>query len=131
MASRNDEAAAGKEFIGPKLVESNQKEDCAPEVSAPQTCKGRARASAARKPRHRVKGKRVSSPTTMSCRQLVALVITAAALLPLSACADKKGAKQGPPPSVPVTVATVLQKDVPVQVTSIGTVEPFSAVAIK
>jgi membrane fusion protein, multidrug efflux system len=67
----------------------------------------------------------------MICRRLGAIAITAAALLPLFACADKKAAKQGPPPSVPVTVATVLQKDIPVQVTSIGTVEPFSAVAIK
>ena len=43
-------------------------------------------------------------------------------------------AKKEPPrakPLVPVTVATSMQKDMPVQVRSIGNIEPFNSVAIK
>ena len=51
-------------------------------------------------------------------------------LLALGACTAKKEAPKAKP-TVPVTVATAAQKDVPVQIRAIGNVEPFNTVAIK
>lgn len=48
----------------------------------------------------------------------------------LSACAGTHAAP-GPPPPVPVVAALVEQKDVPVQVHAIGSVEAYSMVAVK
>jgi multidrug efflux system membrane fusion protein len=51
-------------------------------------------------------------------------------LLVLSACSKEKPKAQGRPP-VPVTVASVEQRTMPVQVTAIGTVEPYQTVSVK
>lgn len=53
-----------------------------------------------------------------------------AALFVCGACAAKKEKPKTKPP-VPVTVATAIQKDVPVQVKAIGNIEPYTSVAIK
>ncbi len=59
----------------------------------------------------------------------------AAAAFTLAACSDSrssgKGAQDGAPPAVPVTVATAVQKTVPVELRAIGTVQAFSTVSIK
>jgi multidrug efflux system membrane fusion protein len=47
----------------------------------------------------------------------------------LAACGDKKP-KPMPPRVTPVTDAFVVQKDIPVQLTAIGNVEPYSTVAV-
>lgn len=53
-------------------------------------------------------------------------------LLILSGCSkQEKAAASGPPPAVPVTVATAEQKDVPVTIRAIGNVEPIEKVDIK
>jgi multidrug efflux system membrane fusion protein len=51
-------------------------------------------------------------------------------LLVAAGCSKPQAAPAGPP-VVPVTVATVVQKTVPVQVTAIGNVEAYSTVSIK
>ncbi|MFY9562577.1 MAG: efflux RND transporter periplasmic adaptor subunit [Terriglobales bacterium] len=58
------------------------------------------------------------------------LAVTAAGLSLLAACAGTHAAP-GPPPPVPVLAATVEQKDVPIQVHGIGTVEAYSTVSVK
>ena len=58
------------------------------------------------------------------------LAATTAGLCSLLACVGTKAAP-GPPPPVPVLAATVEQKDVPVQVHAIGTVEAYSTVSVK
>ena len=58
------------------------------------------------------------------------LALVAAGLALLSACTGTKAAP-GPPPPVPVLAATVEQKDVPVRVHAIGTVEAYSTVSVK
>jgi multidrug efflux system membrane fusion protein len=56
------------------------------------------------------------------------LVLSTAALV--SGCTENKAAAP-PPPGVPVVVTNVLEKVMPVEVTSVGNVEPVSTVAIK
>lgn len=58
-----------------------------------------------------------------------ALAATAALLL--AGCAADKTKAAGPPPAVPVTVATVEQKTVPVTLQGIGSAQPFSTVGIR
>jgi membrane fusion protein, multidrug efflux system len=53
-----------------------------------------------------------------------------AQLFMLGACSAKKEPPKAKP-TVPVTVATAVQKDVPVQVRAIGNVEPYNSVSIK
>ena len=57
----------------------------------------------------------------------ILLIVTLAGL---AACSKEQAKPQGRPP-VPVTVASVETKNVPVQVTAIGTVEPYSTVSVK
>src|SRR5438270_14057891 len=59
--------------------------------------------------------------------------ITLAALCVLvSGCAQKETTKAaGPPPAVPVVLAKVELKDVPLSIRSIGNVQAFQSVAIK
>jgi len=52
------------------------------------------------------------------------------ALIALAACSGKAPGGGGNEP-VPVTVGTVTQKDVPILISEIGTVEPYSTVAVK
>jgi multidrug efflux system membrane fusion protein len=59
-----------------------------------------------------------------------ALLLTLAGVTFWSGCTKTKAAA-GPPPVVPVVAATVQQKDVPVQVHAIGTVEAYSTVSVK
>ncbi len=54
----------------------------------------------------------------------------AAALFVCGACTAKKEKPKAKPP-VPVTVATAVRKDVPVQIKAIGNIEPYTSVAIK
>ncbi len=68
-----------------------------------------------------------------ACRRLGKAAIVAAVLLGIGLLA---GCGQGKQPArvaaaVPVTVATAVQKDVPVQITAIGTVESMTSVAVK
>jgi len=65
----------------------------------------------------------------LSIRRSAAL-LALAALAGLSACA-KKDTRAQTAPTVPVTVATAAQKDMPVEITTIGTVEAYSTVQIK
>jgi len=63
-------------------------------------------------------------------KRVTVTVVSAAALGLLSACVGTKAAP-GPPPPVPVLAATVEQKNVPVRVHAIGTVEAYSTVSVK
>jgi multidrug efflux system membrane fusion protein len=58
------------------------------------------------------------------------ILITITTLLFHTACTPKKETPKTKPP-VPVKVVTAVQKEVPLQVTAIGTVEAFASVAIK
>lgn len=56
------------------------------------------------------------------------------ALVALAGCSDNaagKTARQAGPPPVPVVVAEVVQKVVPVQITAVGTVQAFTTVGVK
>ncbi|HEV8385329.1 MAG TPA: efflux RND transporter periplasmic adaptor subunit [Candidatus Acidoferrales bacterium] len=69
-------------------------------------------------------------------KNLVAAVTLAAliALAVLAGCSSKSAQSAGPgsaPPAVPVVVATVEQKNVPLQLQAIGRVETFSTVSLK
>ena len=48
-----------------------------------------------------------------------------------SRAADTAGGRGGGPPAVPVTTARVVQKPMPIEIQVIGSVEPFSTVAIR
>ena len=48
-----------------------------------------------------------------------------------SRASDTAGARSGGPPAVPVTTANVVQKPMPIEIQVIGSVEPFSTVAIR
>lgn len=61
--------------------------------------------------------------------KLQGLALAAALGLLLSGCSEKKA--QAPPARIPVTVADVVQKTVPVQVQVIGNVEAFRTVGVK
>src|SRR4029453_8064852 len=60
-----------------------------------------------------------------------------ASLLALSAaaCSDSQAVQQpqqkGPPPAVPITATAVVTKDMPLEVSVIGAVEPYSTVAVR
>jgi multidrug efflux system membrane fusion protein len=58
-----------------------------------------------------------------------ASVLLAAGLAASASCARQRPAPA--PETVPVRVGTVVQKSVPVQIRNIGTVQPFTAVAVK
>jgi multidrug efflux system membrane fusion protein len=60
-----------------------------------------------------------------TCIALVALAVSMVA-----GCSRKEQSAKGPP-AVPVTVATTVQKDVPVQVLAIGSVHAYSTVQVK
>src|ERR1700752_2154939 len=65
------------------------------------------------------------------------LVLLLAASVLFSSCSGEQGQSSGKPgqpgmnEAVPVTVATVVQKDVPVQIRAIGNVEAYSTVSVK
>jgi membrane fusion protein, multidrug efflux system len=66
----------------------------------------------------------------MTIRKPLLIILSAA--FALSGCGKSDQASQPPPPStVPVVVADVQKKDVPVQIRSIGNVEPNQTVEIK
>ena len=58
------------------------------------------------------------------------VILVSAAALSVTAC-SKNEAAAPPPPGIPVVVAKVSQKVMPVEVTSVGNVEAISTVAIK
>jgi len=70
------------------------------------------------------------SNRTRPLRKSFAAVLALVALASLSACA-KKDSRAQTAPTVPVTVASAEQKDMPIQITTIGTVEAYSTVQIK
>ncbi|HET7344206.1 MAG TPA: efflux RND transporter periplasmic adaptor subunit [Methylomirabilota bacterium] len=61
------------------------------------------------------------------------LALLALAALPLAACSDRASgqARQPARPAVPVTVSDAVAKDVPVQLTAIGTVQAYTSVVVK
>ena len=65
-------------------------------------------------------------------RLLVGLVIAASAAVSACSGADADAPRgAGPAPAVPVTVDRVVQKDVPLDVSVVGTAEAFSTVAVR
>ena len=62
-------------------------------------------------------------------RHTINFLVALAAILLLPGCSGDK--KPPPKPPVPVVVAPVVQKDVPVQLKTIGNVEAYATVAIK
>jgi multidrug efflux pump len=74
---------------------------------------------------------RRSALTRPSFQPHVLLLLLAAATC--AACGDSKAESKAPPrrPVVPVAVAAVEQKTMPLQIQAIGTVEPFAVVAIR
>jgi len=60
----------------------------------------------------------------------IRLAIPAAALALLTACGGAKAAP-GPPPAVPILAASVEQRNIPIRLHAIGTVEAFSTVSVK
>lgn len=65
------------------------------------------------------------------------LFVTALVAITLPACSggsaeqSQREAKAPQPPAVPVTVASVIQKDMPLEISVIGTVEAYSTVAVR
>jgi len=66
-------------------------------------------------------------------RRLGAALALLAAMLPLAACSDRPGNAQTPaaPPAVPVGVATVEQRMVPLLVSAVGNVQAYTTVGVK
>ena len=67
-------------------------------------------------------------------KALRALVLVALAVPWTTACSDRATgtpSRKAGPPAVPVTVAPAVQKDVPVQVTAVGTVQAYTTVSVK
>jgi membrane fusion protein, multidrug efflux system len=69
--------------------------------------------------------------TCMNRPSLFVVLLTAALALVGCSKEETKAAASAPPPSVPVSVATVVQKDMPVIIRSIGNVEAIEKVEIK
>ncbi len=67
----------------------------------------------------------------MNRPSLFVVLLTAALALVGCSKEETKAAASAPPPSVPVSVATVVQKDMPVIIRSIGNVEAIEKVEIK
>lgn len=67
----------------------------------------------------------------MNPRALLRFALIAVLAVPSAACSSSKGGAVEQAPAVPVTVGKVLKKSVPVRIEAIGTVEPYSTVAIK
>jgi multidrug efflux system membrane fusion protein len=64
--------------------------------------------------------------------KLSGLAVLLAVVMALAACSKSDAKKaSGPPPSVPVVVTTASQQDIPVVVSAIGTVQPFTTVQVK
>lgn len=59
------------------------------------------------------------------------LVTLSALLLLITACGEDKKAQAGGPPAAPVAVAIAEQRDVPVTVTAVGNITPYSTVEVK
>ena len=66
-------------------------------------------------------------------RRLLAVLVLAVVPAVFAACSDRAGSQPRPAaaPAVPVGVAVVEQKTVPVQVTAVGNVQAYTTVAIK
>ena len=66
-------------------------------------------------------------------RRLLAALALAVAPVVFAACSDRAGSQPRPAaaPAVPVSVATVEEKTVPVQVTAVGNVQAYTTVSIK
>ena len=67
-------------------------------------------------------------------RRALAALVLVGAVLPVSGCSDRAGGGQGgtaAQPAVPVGVATVEQKTVPLQVAAVGTVQAYTTVGVK
>lgn len=64
-------------------------------------------------------------------RQLIFAVAVVGALVLVGCSGEKQTNAATPPPAVPVVVTKVVQKDVPIQVSAIGSVEPYSSVIVK
>ena len=67
-------------------------------------------------------------------KRAFAAVLVAVAALSVAACSDRAGGaptRSAPAPAVPVGVATVEHKTVPVQVTAVGTVQAYTTVGVK
>jgi membrane fusion protein, multidrug efflux system len=64
------------------------------------------------------------------CRNLLQILCSIFMLFCVACSAETEG-KQKQKSVVPVTINTVTQKDIPVQLTTIGNVEPYASVAIK
>lgn len=65
-----------------------------------------------------------SKPQALAGLAVLAVILS-------SGCGDTKAAAPSPQPAVPVVAASVEQKDVPVRLHAIGTVEAYSMVAVK
>jgi multidrug efflux system membrane fusion protein len=67
-------------------------------------------------------------------RRAFAAALVAVAALSFAACSDRAGGaptRSAPAPAVPVGIATVEDKAVPVQVTALGTVQAYTTVGVK
>jgi membrane fusion protein, multidrug efflux system len=66
-------------------------------------------------------------------KRVVAALAVLAPALAVGACSDRGGAATGPPapPAVPVGVAAVEQRIVPVQATAVGNVQAYTTVGVK
>lgn len=67
----------------------------------------------------------------ISCPRIMALILYSAFLMFCFACSGETEGRQKHKTAPPVTVAAVIQKDVPIQLITIGNVEPYASVAIK
>ncbi len=68
--------------------------------------------------------------TLFACGVMAAGLYSSACTADTTA-ADAKGGRGGGSPAVPVTTASVVQKAVPIEITVIGSAEPYSTVAIR
>lgn len=70
-------------------------------------------------------------PWKISRWRVPLLLLCAAILICCVGCSAETQGKPKQPGAAPVTVASVIQKDIPIQLVTIGNVEPYAAVAVK
>ena len=83
------------------------------------------------RPAHGINGMKAANEGFRIRRRGLTLTACLLAVAALAACSGKKEMRPTSPGTVPVTIAAVVRKSVPLQVTSIGTVEAYSTVQVK